>query len=133
MLVYLDSAICLYAVEGPPALRQRAAARLAAIAAAGDSFAVSDLSWVECRVKPMRLGDSAALAEMERFLGSPGIDRLPISAAVCEQACRLMAGQRIKTADALHLGAAIEGGCSVFLTNDVRLLQVSGIAVEALP
>jgi hypothetical protein len=34
MLVYLDSVICIYAVEGAPSFQMRARARLATIAAA---------------------------------------------------------------------------------------------------
>ncbi len=38
-----------------------------------------------------------------------------------------------KTPDALHLAAAIEGGCDRFLTNDARLSRCTDIAVEVLP
>ena len=61
MLVYLDSVICIYAVEGAPSFQARARARLAALRAAGDNPAISDLTWLECRVKLIRLGDAAAL------------------------------------------------------------------------
>jgi len=36
------------------------------------------------------------------------------------------------TPDALNLAAAIECGCSVFLTNDTRLSRFPDIAVEVL-
>jgi hypothetical protein len=54
MLVYLDSVICIYAVEGAPAFQVRARTRLATITTAGDQPAISDLTWLECRVKPIR-------------------------------------------------------------------------------
>lgn len=68
MLVYLDTVICIYAVEGAPAFQARARARLATLRSAGDQPAISDLTWLECRVKPIRLGDTVALADMEAFL-----------------------------------------------------------------
>jgi predicted nucleic acid-binding protein len=70
MLVYLDSVICIYAVEGSPSFQTRARARLSAIAMAGDQPAISDLTWLECRVKPIRTGDTVALADMEAFLNA---------------------------------------------------------------
>jgi hypothetical protein len=38
MLVYLDTVICIYAVEGAPPFQARAGARLAAMQAAGDDL-----------------------------------------------------------------------------------------------
>jgi hypothetical protein len=43
MLVYLDTVVCIYAVEGAPAFQVRARARLATMRAAGDRPAISDL------------------------------------------------------------------------------------------
>lgn len=73
MMVYLDSVICIYAVEGAPSFQARARARLAAMKTAGDRPAISDLTWLECRVKPIRLGDVPALADMEAFLTAWGM------------------------------------------------------------
>ena len=56
MLVYLDAVIGIYAVEGALSFQARARARLATMRAAGDQPAISDLTWLECRVKPIRLG-----------------------------------------------------------------------------
>ena len=41
--------------------------------------------------------------------------------------------KRYGLADALHLAAAIESGCDVFLTNDNQLSNFSDIMVEELP
>src|SRR5438045_8052134 len=111
MLIYLDSVICIYAVEGAPSFQARARARLAAMRAAGDQPAISDLTWLECRVKPIRNGDTVALADMEAFLTASDVTRVPLSTAVYERACRIRAVQRFMLADALHLAAAVEGGC----------------------
>ena len=55
MLVYLDSVIVIYAVEGPASFQARATARIAALSAAGDQVAISDLTSLECRIKPIRV------------------------------------------------------------------------------
>ena len=41
--------------------------------------------------------------------------------------------RRYGLADALHLAAAIESGCDVFLTNDNQLANFPDITVEELP
>ncbi len=130
MLVYLDSVICIYAVEGAPLFRARARARLTAITAANDQPMISD--WLECRVRPMRLGDAVSLAQMEAFLTSSDVVRVSMPTTVFEHACRIRALYNIKLGDALHLAAAVENGCSLFLTNDHRLNSFPGIPVEVL-
>src|SRR5437660_2251957 len=103
MLVYLDSVICIYAVEGAASFQARARARLAAMQAAGDQPALSDLTWLECRVKPIRLGDAAALTQMEAFLTGSDVVRVPMPTEVYERACQIRATHNYKLADALHL------------------------------
>jgi len=133
MLVYLDTVVCIYAVEGSPSFQARARARLATMRAAADQPAVSDLTWLEARVKPIRLADPVALAEMEAFLTASDVVRVPMPTAVYERACRIRAGYNYRLADALHLAAATEGGCGAFLTNDLRLSAFPDISVEVLP
>jgi uncharacterized protein len=133
MLVYLDAVICIYAVEGSPSFQARARARLAAMGNAGDQPAISDLTWLECRVKPIRLGDAAALAAVEAFLTASDVVRVAMPTAVYERACRIRAVHNYKLADALHLAAAVESGCGLFLTNDHRLSSFRDVTVEVLP
>lgn len=133
MLVYVDTVNCIYAVEGAPVFQARARARLATLRSAGDQPAISDLTWLECRVKPIRLGDTVAQADMEAFLTASDVFRVPMPFAVYERACRIRAVHNFKLADALHLAAAVEIGCGLFLTNDHRLSSFTDIPVEVLP
>ena len=110
MLVYLDSVVCIYAVEGAPSFQALARRRLAVMRAAGDQPAISDLTWLECRVKPIRTGDAVALADMEAFLTAADVVRLPLPTAVYERACRIRAIHNQRLADAMHLAASVEGG-----------------------
>jgi predicted nucleic acid-binding protein len=48
--IYLDSNIVIYLIEQPANFGPRAAARIAAAVAAGDTMVVSDLTRLECRV-----------------------------------------------------------------------------------
>src|SRR5437588_12586086 len=113
--------------------RLRALARLAASRAAGDQPAISDLTWLECRVQPIRNGDAVALADMEAFLTGADVVRVPLPTAVFERACRIRAVHNYKLADALHLAATVESSCGLFLTNDHRLSSFPDIPVEVLP
>jgi predicted nucleic acid-binding protein len=79
------------------------------------------------------MNDAIALANMDAFLSASDVTRVPMPPAVYERACRIRAIHNFKLADALHLAAAIEGGCDLFLTNDYRLRGFNDIAVEILP
>jgi uncharacterized protein len=130
MLVYLDTVICIYAVEGSPSFQTRASSRFAAMRSIGDQPAISDLTWLECRVKPIRLRDAHALADMEAFLTASDVS---MPSAAYERGCRIRAIHKYKLADALHLAAAIENGCGVYLTKDHRLSGFPDINIEVLP
>lgn len=101
--------------------------------AAGDTAAISDLTWLECRVEPVRLADAAALAVMEAFLSAADLTRVPMPTAVFERACRIRAAHNYRLADALHLAAAVESGADAFLTNDHSLRGFPDITIEMLP
>lgn len=57
---------------------------------------------------------------------------LPLNKLVCERGARLRADYRVKLPDALHLAAAIQHGCGLFLTNDAQLAKCSEVSVEVL-
>jgi predicted nucleic acid-binding protein len=133
MIVYLDSNIVMYLVENRPLWGPRTAARIAALHAGGDVLAVSHLTRLECRVKPIKSGDAVLLADFDAFFNAPGLHVLSLTAGVCDRATDLRAKHNFKTPDALHLAAAIVHGCDRFLTNDARLNACTDIAVEVLP
>jgi predicted nucleic acid-binding protein len=133
MLVYCDSVILIYLFDHVGPFNVRAASRMAALQAAGDRVAVSDLTRMECRVKPMRLGNAAALALFDGFFLRPDVRVVPLTTAAFDRATVIRATFNFKTVDSLHLAAALESGCDRFLTNDTRLSAFSGIPVEVLP
>src|SRR5438105_15146742 len=71
MLYYLDTNIVMYAVEGQPPFRQRARNHIAALENAGHRFVISELTWTECLVIPLRTGDGPLLLDYERFFLGP--------------------------------------------------------------
>jgi uncharacterized protein len=132
MTVYLDANCVIYFVEQNATWFGRVAGRLAALHSAGDTIAVSDLTRTECLVGPFLSGNVTDLATYQAFFADPGIRVLPMTASVFERAARLRADYRFSLPDALHLAAAIEHGCGLFLTNDRKLSRCAEIQVEIL-
>jgi uncharacterized protein len=133
MLIYLDSAILIYYFDGIGPFQIRATNRLTALQVAGDQVAVSDLTRLECRVKPIQLGDALRLSKFDGFFALPDVRIVPLTTTVYDRATAIRAAHAIKTLDAIHLAAAVEGGCAVFLTNDTRLGSFHDLTVEVLP
>jgi predicted nucleic acid-binding protein len=132
MTVYLDSMIVIYLVEGPDPFRTQATERMAQLVAAGDQAAVSELTRLECRVKPIRLGDASLLADYEAFFTAPDLLKLALPGPVFERAAEIRARHGFRLGDSLNLAAAVEHGCGRFLTNDVQLRRFPDITVEVL-
>lgn len=120
-VIYLDSCIVIYLIEGSDAYRQTCEQMFAAHADAETRFGLTELTRMECRVLPLRQGQQDVLELYEDFFHLPEINRLELNIAVFELATELRARHNVKTADALHLAAAIHYGCNEFWTNDLRL------------
>src|SRR5438270_12654535 len=121
MRTYCDSVILIYYFEGAPSLKARATTRLAALWAAGDMVAITDLVRLECRMLPIRLGDAVRLADYDNLFAQPNVTLVPITTEVFDRATVIRATHNFKLADALHLAAAATAGCDCFLTSDARL------------
>ncbi len=132
MLRYLDSVIVIYYLDAADQFHQVAANRLAALLAAGDEIAVSDLTRLECRVQPLQQADQQRLALFDQFFSLADVHLVDLSTAVYDRATLIRAQYAFRTTDALHLAAAIEAGCGGFLTHDLRLARFTGIPVEIL-
>jgi predicted nucleic acid-binding protein len=132
VLIYLDSNIVIYLIEQPVQFGPLASSRVSARVAAGDTLVVSDLTRLECRASPMAAGDQVTVAQYDAFFAQ-GIGRVvPLTTAVCDRATIFRGRYRFKTPDALHLAAAVEASCDVFLTNDARLSSFPDITIEVL-
>jgi predicted nucleic acid-binding protein len=133
MLYYLDSNVVIYALEGQPALRQRARNHIAALEIAGHRFVVSELSWTECLVYPLRTGDGLLLLEYHRLFLGRHLTTVSLTASVHRRAAMIRSTHNYGLADSLHLAASVEHRIDRFLTNDQNLAQFPDIPVEVLP
>lgn len=118
MRAYLDSCVCVYLVEQPPgfgnAIREQIMEKRPAVC-------WTLLTRLECRIKPLKMRETVLLRAYETFFCHPGGIFLELQGTTFDLAAELRARHRLKTPDALHLAAAIEGGCDEFWTNDHRL------------
>lgn len=132
MIAYLNANIAIYLVEQNPTWGPKATARIQDLRLQGDTLAISDLSRLECMVGPLKKGDTKLLADYHQFFREPDIQILPLSPNVCDRAAHIRASYGFPTVDSLHLAAAIEHGCGLFLTLDLRLRRCTDLTVEIL-
>src|SRR5262249_53340144 len=119
-------------VEGPDPFRTQARDRMDQLVAAGDQAAISDLTRLECRLKPIRLSDAALLADFDTFFAAPDLLRFGLPETVFDRAMEIRAQHGFRLADSLNLAAAVEHGCGRFLTNDAQLRRFADLTVEVL-
>ncbi len=106
---------------------------MAMLRAAGDVAVFTDLTRLECRIKPVKLGATKALADIDAFFVRPDVRLAPITTAVFDRATLIRATHNFNLGDSLHLAAAVEARCDRFLTNDLRLSGFSALPIEVLP
>ena len=132
-MIYADANILIRLLEGDTAARTPIEARLLPLRGTTKFLLTSRLSRLECRVKPLRSGDSKLLALWDDFFATPELAPLvELTPAVLERATELRAALNVKTPDALHLASAILGGATAFLTGDRGLARCTEIPVEIL-
>ena len=127
--VYLDTAPVIYTVEQSP---EYAAAVDRRLAATDIVRVASDLTRLECRVKPIRDGNQELLKDYDDYFREAVAEVVMLSREVIDRATAIRAQYGLKTPDAIHLAAAVVSGCDVFLTNDHRLDRFPHITIQIL-
>jgi uncharacterized protein len=144
VLYYLDTMIVIFAVEGNLIDQQRALRHLAALEHVGHRFVISELTRTECLVPAFGPGYGQRLSDFFQFFHGPNVRTVTLTPAMHTRAAAIRGGhnyaaipparpRRYGLPDSLHLAAAIESRCDVFLTNDNQLLNFPDITVEVLP
>src|SRR6266508_6207621 len=78
----------------------------------------SDLTRMECRVKPIRDRDADLLRDFDQFFETIVSALVPLTREVIDLATEIRAESGLRTPDAIHLAAARSAACDSFLTND---------------
>ncbi|MGH8117241.1 MAG: type II toxin-antitoxin system VapC family toxin [Rhodanobacteraceae bacterium] len=135
MIAYLDASALIYLIEGRPPFAARIRKQLQTLvdAAPGMRTAVGRLAWLECRVGPMKTGDTATLAMYHAFFAQPDLIHVELSADVVALATAIRARHGLQTPDALHAACCLQlGSDHVFLTGDAAFRRVGGLRVRVL-
>ena len=129
MRLYLDTAPVIYTIEQVPPY---AAVMDARLSAPGVVQVASDLTRMECRVKPIRDNDVDLLDDYDNYFEKAVTEIVVLSREVMDCATNIRARCGFKTPDAIHLAAAVMSNCDIFLTNDHRLDRFGDIAIEII-
>ncbi len=129
MRYYLDAAPIIYDIEDTQPF---AAAVDAKLSVAGLTLITSELTRLECRVLPLRNGNTKLLQDFDDYFANSIAELVPLTRDVIDRATEIRAQYGFKTPDSLHLAAAVITNCDVFLTNDHRLNRFTGITIETI-
>jgi len=139
VIAFLDASALIYLLEGTQPWAEAVKTRLRVLAAqdaeAGSTTAVglSRLSWLECRVGPLRRQDQAALLRFDGFFARADLCWVELSAAVVEQATTLRARHNLPTPDALQAASCLQlGPDAVMITGDSDFARVPGLPVALI-
>lgn len=129
MRYYLDAAPIIYLVEQ---MQPFASVVRGKLAAPGLTLVSSELTRLECRVKPLRNGNTILLQDFDYYFANSIAELVPLTRDVIDRATEIRAQYGFKTPDSLHLAAAVLSHCDIFLTNDHRLSRFTSIVIETL-
>lgn len=133
MRLFLDACALIYRFEGAAPFRTAARNLMAQLSAqqASIELAVSRLSVLECRVKPLREGDAVLLKRYDDFFAAAHI--VELSAEVVDTATFLRARHGLKTPDALQAACALVASeHTLFVTADAGFAKVSGLDMRLI-
>jgi uncharacterized protein len=134
--LFMDACALIYRFEGAAEFRDATARRVAQLTRGKTEvrLAVSRLSLLECRVKPLREGDVRTLRHYDDFFAE--VEIVEIDAPTIDLATRLRALHGLKTPDSIQAASALVWQPdAVFVTSDQAFSKVPALDVQliALP
>jgi predicted nucleic acid-binding protein len=135
MFIFLDSSALIYLIEGAEPFSARVRKELSVLSTRRPvpQVALSRLTWLECRVRPVRDGEVTVLAAFDEFLARPDIVWIELSRQVIELATEIRAKTGLKTPDALQAACCLQlGPDHLLLTGDADFRRVADLRVKVL-
>ena len=135
MIAFFDASALIYLIEGKEPFGSRVRAELASATKAhpGLGAAVSRLSWLECRVGPMKANDAATLTAYDAFFAQPDLTWVELGKDVVELAAAIRVRHGLRAPDALQAASCLQVGAEhLFLTGDTAFRRVAGLHVRVL-
>lgn len=135
MIAFFDASALIYLIEGKEPFAGKVRKELAAAAKKhpGLGAGLSRLTWLECRVGPMKVNDSVVLAAFDAFFARPDLIWVELNKEVVELAAAIRAKDGLRTPDALQAASCLQlGPGHMFLTGDAAFKRVAGLNVKVL-
>ena len=135
MIAFFDASALIYLIEAREPFASTLRQALAALADVhpGMPVALSRLTWLACRVGPLKSGDAATLARYDTFFARPDLIWVALGRDVVELATAVRARHGLRTPDALQAACCLQLGAEhLLLTGDTTFTRVSGLRVRVL-
>lgn len=135
MIAFFDASALIYLLEGKEPFASRVRAQIQGIS---DKYpdlglAISRLSWLECRVGPMKKNDAGTLALYDAFFVRPDLTWVELDRNVVELAAVIRVRHSLRTPDALQAASCLQlGPQHLLLTGDAVFQRVQSLNVALL-
>jgi predicted nucleic acid-binding protein len=131
MKLFLDACSIIYLIESQEQLGQKTRLLITQALQNKAQLIVSRLSFLECRVLPLKTKDDDLLRLYNGFFKLPSLQVIELTEDVINVATDLRASysSSLRTPDALQLACALKGKADTFLTGDKKLSAIQEIEV----
>ena len=133
VIAFFDASALIYLIEGAEPFGTRVKKALAQAAGKHPNLgaAVSRLTWLECRVRPMRENDNDTLAQFDAFFNRPDVIWVELTQTVVELATAIRVRHGLRAPDALQAACCLQLGAEhIFFTGDDGFKRVAGLNVR---
>lgn len=135
MIAFFDASALIYLIEAREPFASRVRKELATITKRYPDLgaAVSRLTWLECRVGPMKANDLETLALYDAFFARNDLAWVDLTRDVVELAAAIRVKHGLRTPDALQAASCLQLGADhVFLSGDRAFRRVDQLHVKVL-
>jgi len=122
-LVYWDTMLFAYLLEGNREFKPRVAQILNRMEERGDTLCTSVFTVGETLAGPSRTSRWDEVSKLRAFFRSPELRLLEFKLATAEIFAEIRARAGVTAGDAIHLACAAEARVDLFLTHDKRLAK----------
>lgn len=131
MKLFLDACAIIYLIESQQEQGRKTRTIVDDARKFNAQMCLSRLSFLECRVLPLKAQNLKLLDCYDRFFRLPGLEIVELNATVIDLATELRAKHSgvLRTPDAIHLACAISAEADQFLTGDKQLASIQEIEV----
>lgn len=131
MRLFLDACAIIYLVESYQQQGQQTRRLVTEALQDKTPLFVSTLSFLECRISPLRKRNDELLAKYHQFFKLPNVQLIELTEDVINIATdlRVNYSNALRTPDALQLACALKANANRFLTGDKKLSVIQEIQV----